>query len=188
MASTIETTNEARWYVAHTYSGYENKVKQNLEKIVENRKLENLILDVQIPVETVLEGEGDKQKDVESKVFPSYVMVKMVMSDETWHVVRNITGVTGFVGPGSKPIPLTDEEVRAMGVEVSGEESTSQPERKLAFAVGDTVVLSAGFLQGNTGTVTAISPDSEKVTVTVSMFGRDTSVELDAVNVKKQEH
>lgn len=186
MASTIETTSEPLWYVAHTYSGYENKVKESLEKIIENRKLEHLILDVQIPVETVVEGEGDKQKEVESKLFPSYVMVKMIMSDETWHVVRNITGVTGFVGPGFKPTPLTDDEVRAMGVEVDGTQSAAAPERKLSFAVGDIVTLNAGFLQGNTGTVTEISPDQQKVTVTVSMFGRDTSVELDVANVKKQ--
>ena len=175
-----------KWYVVHTYSGYENKVKVNLEKAVENNGMQDKIVDVRIPVEEAIEIKNNKRRTVQRKLLPSYVMVKMIMSDETWHVVRNITGVTGFVGPGSKPTPLTDDEVRAMGVEVDGTQSAAAPERKLSFAVGDIVTLNAGFLQGNTGTVTEISPDQQKVTVTVSMFGRDTSVELDVANVKKQ--
>ncbi len=106
------------WYVVHTYSGYENKVAQNIEKAVENRGLENLILSVNVPIETVIENTEKGEKEIERKLFPSYVLVKMVMNDETWHIIRNITGVTGFVGPGSRPVPLTDEEVERMGVEV----------------------------------------------------------------------
>ena len=165
--------NEPRWYVVHTYSGYENKVKANLEKIVENRGLQNLIIDIKVPVETVIEDE----KEVENKVFPSYVLIKMLMSDESWHVVRNVRGVTGFVGPGSKPIPLTDKEVETIGVMGTTKE--------LEFGVGDSVSIIQGSLTGFIGVVNSISADKKMITVTASMFGRETSVELEASSVKK---
>lgn len=174
-------SDEAKWYVAHTYSGYENKVKTNLEKIVENRGIGDKIVDVKVPVEIVTEIDGGKEKQVESKIFPSYVLVKMVMTDETWHVVRNISGVTGFVGPGSKPVPLTDEEVAALGVE----EST--PKVAVSFKVGDAVVIIDGPLEGSRGTVQEISPELDKVTVLANMFGRETPFELDTKSIKLAE-
>ena len=130
--SDINEMNEGlKWYVAHTYSGYENKVKANLEKIIENRKLSDVITDIRIPTEIIVESDGGKEKEVESKLFPSYLFIKMVMSDETWHIVRNIRGVTGFVGPGSKPVPLTEEEAASMLKETP--EAVSGP----AFNIGD---------------------------------------------------
>lgn len=166
-----------RWYVVHTYSGYENKVKTNLEKIVENRSLQDLIYDIRIPTETVIEGEGADRKEVEVKIFPSYVLVKMIMNDKSWHVIRNITGVTGFVGPGSEPTPLSDEEVAALGVEHVG---LTAP----AFAVGDQVRIKSGAMEGFVGRVDEISADFTKVKVMASMFGRETPVELDAADVE----
>ncbi|MBQ7500014.1 MAG: transcription termination/antitermination factor NusG [Clostridia bacterium] len=168
---------EPHWYVAHTYSGYENKVKTNLEKIVENRSLQHLIMDVRIPVEITVENEGEEnEKQIESKVFPSYVLIKMVMTDESWHVVRNITGVTGFVGPGSKPVPLTDEEVEAIGIE--------EVKVNLKYDVGDTVKIVSGALTGFTGVVREISEDKKTIKVIASMFGRETPVELNANEVE----
>ena len=165
-----------RWYVAHTYSGYENKVKASLEKIIENRGLSHLIFDIRIPVETVIEKNGDVEKEVELKIFPSYVLIKMVMNEESWHAVRNITGVTGFVGPGSRPTPLTDEEVDALNIE--------QKRVELAFKVGDAVKICEGLFQGYDGTVQAISEDLKKVTVLVRRGSRDMPVELDANTIK----
>ena len=165
-----------RWYVAHTYSGYENKVKTSLEKIVENRGLGNLIYDVRIPVETVIEKDGDTEKEVEVKVFPSYVLIKMIMTEESWHAVRNITGVTGFVGPGSRPTPLSDEEVEALNIE--------EKKVQLAYAVGDEVMVSSGLFEGYTGTIQSISEDFKKVTVLVKRGSRDMPVELEATKVK----
>ncbi len=165
-----------RWYVAHTYSGYENKVKASLEKIVENRNLGDLIFDIRIPVETVIEKDGDKEKEIESKVFPCYVLVKMVMNEESWHAVRNITGVTGFVGPGSRPTPLSDAEVEALNIENKRVE--------LSFKVGDSVVVSSGLFEGYTGTVQIISDDLKKVTVLIKKGRRDMPVELDTNVVK----
>ena len=166
-----------RWYVAHTYSGYENKVKANLEKIVENRGLGHLIFEVVIPMETVTETNGDETKTSEYKVFPSYVLVKMVMTDESWHVVRNISGVTGFVGPGSKPVPLTDEEVAAIHLE-------SHTER-IAIAVGDQVSITDGFFDGFSGKVQSFSADGSQVTVIITTAGRDMPVMLETKHVKK---
>ena len=163
------------WYVVHTYSGYENKVAQNIEKIVENRGLEELILAVNVPVEKVIETTDKGEKEIERKLFPSYVLVKMVMNDETWHVIRNTTGVTGFVGPGSRPVPLTDEEVERMGVEVKTIE--------IKFAVGDSVNIIDGALAGFIGVVEEISDDMTKVTVSASLFGRETKVELNSNQV-----
>ena len=175
MSDLYDATGEKRWYVAHTYSGYENKVKTNLEKIVENRGLQDVIVDIRIPVETYVDKETGKE--VEEKIFPSYVLVKMVMTDETWHVVRNISGVTGFVGPGSKPTALTDEEVVSMGIE------TSAPKAVVNYKVGDTVMITDGALKGMQGILHEISEDLEKVTVIANMFGRDTPFELDSKSI-----
>lgn len=177
---------DPKWYVAHTYSGYENKVKDNIAKIVENRGLSDVIVDVRIPMETVVEMDGDQQKESEAKLFPSYVLVKMVMNDATWHVIRNITGVTGFVGPGSKPVALTDAEVAALGIDVeSGEQTVARKTTTLGFNVGDAVALKEDVLPGvSTATVTEISPDMKKVSVMAFMFGREIPMELDASDVK----
>ena len=164
-----------RWYVAHTYSGYENKVKASLEKIVENRGLDDLIFDIRVPVETVIEKNGDKEKEVEYKIFPSYVFIKMVMTDESWHAVRSITGFTGFVGPGSSPTPLTDAEVEQLNIETTRVE--------LSIKVGDNVTVIDGLFEGYKGTVQSISDDLKKVTVLVKRGSRDMPVELDASSV-----
>lgn len=160
-----------RWYVAHTYSGYENKVKANIEKVVENRNLSHLIYDVRVPVETVIEKNGDKEKEVEVKVFPGYVLVKMTMTDESWHAVRNIRGVTGFVGPGSRPTPLPDSEVEALEIE--------EKRVQFSFGVGDNVNIIAGLFEGYSGVVQEISEDNKTVTVLVKRGRRDMPVELD---------
>ena len=174
--------DNAKWYVAHTYSGYENAVKTAIEKFVANRHLEDMILDIQIPMETVTEvTDAGVVKEVERKVFPGYVLVKMVYSDDTWHVIRNIRGVTGFVGTSSNdPTPLTEEEVYAMGVE--------KKEIIVNYAVGDTVRILDGPLSSFTGTVESIEVENNTVNVIVSMFGRETSVEfeLDMIEVVSQ--
>ncbi len=178
--SDINEMNEGlRWYVAHTYSGYENKVKTNLEKIIENRGLGHLITDIRIPTEVVVESDGGREREVESKVFPAYVLIKMVMTDETWHVVRNIRGVTGFVGPGSKPVPLTEEETAAIIRE--------EPEviTAAAFAIGDSVNIIDGVFRGYNGKVSAINDETGEVTVIVSTVGRDIPVNLDKKFVEK---
>ena len=166
-----------RWYVAHTYSGYENKVKTNLEKIVANRGLGDKIFDIRIPTEIVIERDGDKEKEVENKIFPCYVYIKMIMDEESWHAVRNITGVTGFVGPGSRPTPLTDAEVEALCIETA-------PQVKVAYSVGDTVEIISGLFEGYKGTVQSISEDLRNVTVLVNRGRRDMPVELEANAVK----
>ncbi|MBQ8140706.1 MAG: transcription termination/antitermination factor NusG [Clostridia bacterium] len=165
-----------RWYVAHTYSGYENKVKANLEKIVENRGLGDLIFDIKIPVETVIEKNGDVEKEVEVKVFPSYVLIKMVMNDESWHAVRSITGVTGFVGPGSRPTPLSEAEVEALNIDHKRVE--------LSFKTGDEVAITEGLFEGYKGTVQSISDDMKTATVLVKRGNRDMPVELDTKVIK----
>jgi transcriptional antiterminator NusG len=164
---------EIRWYVVHTFTGYENKVKANLEKIIENRALQDEIVDIIIPVEIRVDGE----KEYEAKLMPSYVLVKMLMNDANWHVVRNITGVTGFVGPGSKPVPLTDEEVSRMGIEISVV--------TLDYEVGDTVKITDGPLANYTGVVQSISDDKKTVTVLASMFGRNTPVDLKSSQIER---
>ena len=172
----------ARWYVVHTYSGYENTVKATIEKTVESRGLHNQILAISIPLETVTEiSESGVSKTYDRKVFPGYVLVKMVYSDDTWHVIKNIRGVTGFVGSSSNdPIPLSEEEVYAMGVE--------KKEIIVNYAVGDTVRILDGPLSSFTGTVDTIEVDNNTVTIIVSMFGRETPVEfeLDQVEVISQ--
>ena len=169
-----------RWYVAHTYSGYENKVKTNLEKIIENRNLGHLIFDIKIPVETVVEtNSAGEEKETEAKLLPGYVFVKMIMNDEVWHIVRYISGVTGFVGPGSKPVPLSDEEARA----ISGEEMVKAD----AFSIGDMVEIIDGILTGHSGKISEISDDMQEVTVIVSSIGREMPVSLNAKCIKKIE-
>ncbi len=162
---------EAKWYVIHTYSGYENKVASNLEKTVENRQLHDLVQQILVPTETVTEIKDDKKREVERKIFPGYVLVKMVLTDESWYVVRNIRGCTGFVGPSSKPIPLTDEEVARLGVE--------KKEIEVSYEVGDSVQIIDGPLEGFVGVVEEVDKEKNRVRVTVSMFGRETPVELE---------
>ena len=168
--------DNANWYVVHTYSGYENTVKATIEKYVDNRHLEDVILEISIPMETVTEITDNGPKDVERKVFPGYVLVKMVMNDETWHVIRNIRGVTGFLGSGNKAIPLSDSDVAALGVE--------KREIVVSYKVGDTVKITDGALESFLGTVEEIDLDRSKVRVVVSMFGRETPVELDLDQVE----
>ncbi len=175
---------DPKWYVAHTYAGYENKVKDNIEKIVENRKLGDVIVDVKIPVEVSEQTDGDPEKVVETKVFPSYVLVKMVMNDSTWHVIRNIRGVTGFVGPGSKPVALTDEEVAALGIEGDAV-PVAKKESGPVFAIGDTVVLGENTNFGDsTAKIASFSDDGERVNVTVFMFGQEVPMELSINDIK----
>lgn len=169
--------SDAKWYVIHTYSGYENKVSTDLAKMVENRQLQDLIFDIKVPTETVVEiGKDDKKKEVERKIFPGYVLIKMIVTDDSWYVVRNTRGVTGFVGPASKPVPLTDEEVAALGVEKRTVEVT--------YNVGDSVSITDGPLEGFSGIVEEIDIDSNNVRVTISMFGRETPVELELDQVE----
>ncbi len=169
----------AKWYVIHTYSGYENKVAQTILKVVENRKLHELIPEVRVPTEKVMEkNDKDQLKEVEHKIFPGYVLVKMILTDDSWYVVRNTRGVTGFVGPGSKPVPLSDREVAALGVE------HGVRAMEVAFKVGDTVKITAGPMEGFTGQVKDISTEDGTVDVSVSMFGRETPATLDITQVK----
>ena len=168
--------DNAKWYVAHTYSGYENTVAASIEKAVENRGMHELIHEVNIPMETVTEITDNGPKTVERKVFPGYVLVKMVMTDETWHLVRNVRGVTGFVGSGNKAIPLTDEEIAALGVE--------KREIVVGYQVGDSVKITDGALESFLGTVEEIDLDRSKVRGVVSMFGRETPVELELDQVE----
>ncbi|NLT57413.1 MAG: transcription termination/antitermination protein NusG [Clostridiales bacterium] len=167
----------ARWYVVHTYSGYENKVMTNLEKIVERSKMHDLIQDVRVPMETVVEIKDNETREVKRKLFPGYVLVKMIMNDVSWYVVRNVRGVTGFVGPSSRPVPLTEEEVAALNVETR--------EIRVDLEVGDIVKITEGALSGFLGEVERIEPENNKVQVLVSMFGRETPVELELTQVEK---
>ncbi len=163
-------SDKAQWYVVHTYSGYENKVAANLEKIIENRKLEDLIMDIRVPTETVVEKTEKGEKSHERKLFPSYILVKMVMTNDTWFIVRNTRGVTGFVGATTEPIPLSDEEVKKLGVEqiVYADE----------FAKGDSVKIIEGGFNGCVGVVDKVFDDKKRLSVIVSMFGRETPVEV----------
>ena len=163
---------EAKWYVIHTYSGYENKVMTDLEKMVENRGMQDLVLEMKIPTETVTEiTDGGKEKEYVRKIFPGYVFIKMIVTDDSWYVVRNIHGVTGFVGPGSKPVPLTDEEVANIGVEKRSVE--------VKYSVGDSVKIISGPLDGFSGVVTELDVSKNSACVTISMFGRETPVEVE---------
>ncbi len=173
---------KAKWYVVHTYSGYENKVATNIEKVVDNRGIRDLIPEVKVPTEIVTEIKDDKVKEVERKLYPGYVMVKMIMNDDTWYIVRNTRGCTGFVGPGSKPVPLTEEEAAKMGVEKTSVE--------VNYKVGDTVNVVGGTMVGFSGVVNNIDLENNSVNVTVSMFGRETPVEfeLDQLELEKSEN
>ena len=164
-------SNEAKWYVAHTYSGYENKVKADIEKTIENRNMQDVIQEISVPMEEVVEIKDDKKKTVMRKVFPGYVIIKMIMTDESWYVVRNCRGVTGFVGPGSKPVPLTEEEIAAIGLE--------KKTVTVGFDVGDNIRVKYGPLEGFVGVIESILMDKQKIKAKVSMFGRDTDVELE---------
>ena len=168
--------DNANWYVVHTYSGYENTVKATIEKYVENRNMHDLIAEISIPLETVTEITDNGHKDVERKVFPGYVLVKMVINVETWHIVRNIRGVTGFLGEGNKAIPLSDEDVAKLGVE--------KREVVVSYQLGDSVKITDGALESFLGTVDEIDLDNGKVRVVVSMFGRETPVELELDQVE----
>ncbi len=164
-------SKDAKWYVAHTYSGYENKVMADIMKTVENRNMSEIIQEIKVPMEEVIEMKDNQKKVVERKIFPGYVMIKMIMTDESWYVVRNCRGVTGFVGPGSKPVPLTDAEVENMGLE--------HKVIQLDFAQGDSIRVKYGPLEGFVGVITEIQMDKKKIRAKVSMFGRDTDVELE---------
>ena len=170
---------DAQWYVAHTYSGYENKVKVDIEKTIENRKLQDQILEVSVPLQDVVEVKDGKKKTVQKKMFPGYVLLNMVMNDDTWYVVRNTRGVTGFVGPGSKPVPLTEEEMRNMGL--LGEAAADVV---VGFEVGDMVTVTSGAWEGTVGVIRDINPGKQTVSITVDMFGRETPVELSFTEVR----
>ncbi|MBO7363776.1 MAG: transcription termination/antitermination factor NusG [Lachnospiraceae bacterium] len=170
---------EAKWYVAHTYSGYENKVKADIEKTIVNRNLENEIFEVTVPVEKVVEVRNGVKKTVERKLFPGYVLVRMIMNEVTWYVVRNTRGVTGFVGPGSKPVPLSDDEMINMGI---GEKKTVVVD----YEVGDEVVAVSGAWRDTVGVIRSINQSKQTVTITVDLFGRETPVELGFTEVKKK--
>ncbi len=172
-----DTNSEARWYVAHTYSGYENKVKMDLEKTIENRGLQDLILEVSVPMQPVIEMKNGVEKKADKKMFPGYVLVNMIMNDETWYVVRNTRGVTGFVGPGSKPVPLSEDEIKALGYR--------EPEVLVDFAVGDTVTVISGAWKDTVGVISEINDQKKSVTISVEMFGRETPVELSYGEVQK---
>ena len=161
---------EARWYVAHTYSGYENKVKADIENTIVNRTLQDQILEVYVPMQEVEREGKDKKKLVQQKMFPAYVLIKMFMNDDTWYVVRNTRGVTGFVGPGSKPVPLTDEEVASMGLMSSVAEAP--------FSIGDSVIVTSGVWEDTVGIVRQIDLKNKTVTINIDMFGRETPTEL----------
>ncbi len=168
---------EARWYVVHTYSGYENKVKANIEKSIQNLHLEDQILSVEVPLEDVVEVRNGQKKVVSRKMFPGYVLLHMVMNDETWYVVRNTRGVTGFVGPESKPVPLTEAEMANLGIR--------EPELEIDFEVGDEVQVISGVWKETVGQIMSINISKETVTIGVDMFGRETAVEISFLDIKK---
>ncbi len=170
---------EAKWYVAHTYSGYENKVKVDIEKTIVNRNLQDMILEVSVPVEQVVEIKNGAKKVTEHKLFPGYVLVHMIMNDETWYVVRNTRGVTGFVGPGSKPVPLTENEMFSLGI-------GTKKDIVVDFEVGDEVVVVLGAWRDTVGVIQSINQARQTVTIKVEMFGRETPVELGFTEVKKK--
>ena len=173
-----ETENlTPRWYVVHTYSGYENKVKTDLEKTVKNRELEDYFFEIVVPMEEQIEIKNGKKKTNLKKVFPGYVLVKMIVTEATWYIVRNTRGVTGFVGSGTDPIPLTEQEIRAMGFEI--------PSVNVDFSQGDSVSITGGSFDGFVGTVQEINKEKHKVKVLVSMFGRETPIEVDFAQVTK---
>ncbi len=167
---------EANWYVVHTYSGYENKVKANIEKTIENRHLEEEILEVRVPMQEVMEMKNGARKNVQKKMFPGYVLINMVMNDDTWYVVRNTRGVTGFVGPGSKPVPLSEAEMKPLGIKV---ENVS-----VDFAEGDTIAVVAGVWKDTVGVVQRMDYGKQTATINVELFGRETPVEISFAEVR----
>ncbi|MGL5434903.1 MAG: transcription termination/antitermination protein NusG [Lachnospiraceae bacterium] len=169
--------SEAKWYVVHTYSGYENKVKVDIEKTIENRNLQEQILEVSVPMLEVAELKNGVEKLADKKMFPGYVLIHMFMNDETWYVVRNTRGVTGFVGPGSKPVPLSEEEMASLGF--------GRRDVVVGFEVGDTIVVAAGAWQDTIGAIRAINESKKTVTINVEMFGRETPVELGYTEIRK---
>ena len=168
---------EANWYVVHTYSGYENKVKANIEKTIENRGLQEEILEVRVPMEEVVEVKNGAKKVSQKKLFPGYVMINMVMNDDTWYVVRNTRGVTGFVGPGSKPVPLTEAEMKPLGIK--------KDEVSVDFAEGDMVVVLSGAWKDTVGAVQKMDRQKGTVTLNLELFGRETPVELEYKQIQK---
>ncbi len=192
---------EARWYIIHTYSGYENKVAENIEKFVENRKMHDKIFGVYIPVEKVVEVREDKTVEVERKIFPGYVVVKLAVEysdkegeenvlkvpDETWHAIRYTRGVTGFVGPDGKPVPLTPEEVRNLGIVEAGEagDGVARTVTEVAYSEGDLVTITEGLMEGNSGVVETIDTANNVVRVIVSFMGKEAPIELPLNQVKK---
>ena len=169
--------SEAKWYVVHTYSGYENKVKANIDKTIENRHLEDQILEVRVPMQEVVEAKNGTQKVSQKKMFPGYVMIHMIMNDDTWYVVRNTRGVTGFVGPGSKPVPLTEAEIDALGI--------MDAEVVANYEVGETIVVASGAWKDTVGMVKEVNPQKQTLTINVELFGRETPVEINFSEVKK---
>ena len=171
--------SEASWYVVHTYSGYENKVKANIEKTIENRHLEDQILEVRVPLQDVVEMKNGTSRQVQKKMFPGYVLLNMVMNDDTWYVIRNTRGVTGFVGPGSKPVPLDESEMENLGIK--------QDEVILDLEIGDVVTVLSGAWEGTVGAVQTINEQKKSLTINVELFGRETPVELGFSEVKKMD-
>ena len=169
--------SEAKWYVVHTYSGYENKVKANIDKTIENRHLEDEILEVRVPMQDVVEMKNGVPKTAQKKMFPSYVLIHMIMNDDTWYVVRNTRGVTGFVGPGSKPVPLTDVEMAGLGIKRENIESD--------YEIGDTIQVIAGAWADTVGVVQSMNLQKQSLTINVELFGRETPVELSFAEIKK---
>ena len=168
---------QANWYICHTYSGYENKVKATLDKMIKNRHLEDQILEVRVPLQEVVELKNGKRQTVQKKMFPGYVLLNMVMNDDTWYVVRNTRGVTGFVGPGSKPVPLTETEMFNLGVQSANIE--------VDFAEGDTINVIGGVWKDTIGVVRAINRNKQCVTINVELFGRETPVEISFAEIRK---
>lgn len=168
---------EANWYVVHTYSGYENKVKANIEKTIENRHLEEEILEVRVPMQDVVELKNGAKKQVQKKMFPGYVLIHMVMNDDTWYVVRNTRGVTGFVGPGSKPVPLTDAEMKPLGIKVEN--------IVVDFKEGDAIQVIGGVWKDTVGVIQSMNSNKQTVMINVELFGRETPVEISFAEVKK---
>jgi len=169
--------SETNWYVVHTYSGYENKVKANIEKTIENRHLEDQILEVRVPMQDVVELKNGAKKNVQKKMFPGYVLINMVMNDDTWYVVRNTRGVTGFVGPGSKPVPLTEAEMKPLGIKTE--------DLIVDFVEGDSIVVTGGVWKDTVGVIQAMNPHKQIVIINVDLFGRETPVEISFTEVKK---
>ncbi len=181
--------DEAKWYVVHTYSGYEKKVKANIDKAIENRHLEDQILEVRVPMQEMYEVKNGVQKLTQKKLFPGYVLINMIMNDDTWYVVRNTRGVTGFVGPGSKPVPLSDEEMVPLGIGTPKAQKAApaaKPKVMVEYEPGDMIVVIAGAWEGTDGVITSVNAQKQTVTINVELFGRETPVEIGFLEIKKK--